>query len=62
MEWAKPKYSKGKALVKALHDSDQYIYALDVINNWRASHNYPLNTFKVTLRRYASKVDDNFWG
>ncbi|MDX2074085.1 MAG: RelA/SpoT domain-containing protein [Alphaproteobacteria bacterium] len=66
MEWAKPKYSKGKvdragkALVEALHDTDQYVDALEIINNWRASHNYPLNTFKVTLRRYASKVDNNF--
>lgn len=26
-------------------------WALDVLNNWRASHSYPINTFQVTLRR-----------
>lgn len=31
--------------------------ALDVINNWRSSHSFPLNTFQVTLRRNARAVD-----
>jgi ppGpp synthetase/RelA/SpoT-type nucleotidyltranferase len=30
--------------------------ALGVINNWRASHQYPLNTFQVTLRKKSRKV------
>lgn len=29
-------------------------WALDVLNNWRASHSYPINTFQVTLRRKLS--------
>ena len=29
----------------------------DVIYNWRVSHAYPLNTFQMTLRRRAQKVD-----
>jgi ppGpp synthetase/RelA/SpoT-type nucleotidyltranferase len=66
MEWAKPEYTKGdvdragKVLVQNDDPySDEYMYALQKISNWRASHNYPLNTFKVTLRRYASRVDSN---
>jgi ppGpp synthetase/RelA/SpoT-type nucleotidyltranferase len=35
---------------------DEVEYALAVINNWRSSHNFPLNTFQCTLRRKASQV------
>lgn len=35
-----------------------YSAALPIINNWRSSHSYPLNTFAVTLRAYARKVDN----
>lgn len=31
--------------------------ALNVINNWRSSHSYPLNTFQMTLRRKARKIE-----
>lgn len=31
--------------------------ALAVINNWRSSHSFPLNTFHVGLRRRASLID-----
>lgn len=30
-----------------------------VVNNWRAAHQYPLNTFQVTLRNKSRKVDQN---
>jgi hypothetical protein len=30
-----------------------------VINNWRASHSFPLNTFKIGLLRNAEQVDKN---
>jgi hypothetical protein len=33
------------------------IKALYVINNWRAAHAYPLNTFQITLRRKARKIE-----
>src|SRR5262245_40890516 len=39
--------------------SHQYFDALDVINNWRASHNFPLNTFHVGLKRRAKLIDPN---
>ncbi len=29
----------------------------DVIDNWRLAHAYPLNTFQMTLRNRASRVD-----
>lgn len=32
---------------------------LEVINNRRAAHNYPLNTFQATLRQRAARVDPN---
>ncbi len=31
-------------------------HALDVINNWRSSHSFPLNTLQMTLRNRAAKV------
>jgi hypothetical protein len=27
-----------------------------IINNWRAAHGYPLNTFQMTLRRWARQI------
>lgn len=65
MEWAKPKHSKGqidkagKSLVDVgLEPWDpRFEAALQAINNYRAVHYYPLNTFKVTLRRKAEAVD-----
>jgi hypothetical protein len=30
---------------------------LDVINNWRSAHSFPLNTFQMNLRRKAGAVD-----
>jgi hypothetical protein len=34
-----------------------YWDARGAVDNWRSSHNYPLNTFKVTLRRKAIETD-----
>lgn len=31
--------------------------ALDIINNWRSAHAYPLNTFQITLRNRARKFE-----
>lgn len=38
---------------------DQWIRAYEILNNWRASHSYPLNTFQVNLRRSARRFDPN---
>lgn len=64
MEWTKPAYSKGqvdkagkiltsRAPVSLQEESN----ALGIVNNWRAAHNFPLNTFQVTLRRKAADID-----
>jgi hypothetical protein len=72
MEWAEPHFDRervnvaGRALVDAIYadteewtDAQWYDYGLhlDVINNWRASHAYPLLVMRMTLGNYASKVD-----
>jgi hypothetical protein len=69
-EWATPSADRtevnraGDTLIQFDFDDpalwnqwDRYWRALSVINNWRSSHSYPLNTFQMTLRRYAAKVD-----
>jgi hypothetical protein len=35
----------------------EYYAALDIINNWRSSHNFPLNTFHIGLKRRAKIID-----
>lgn len=39
----------GEKLVKDKHDQE----ALEIVNNWRNSHSYILNTFQATLRTYV---------
>lgn len=57
--WARPEYSipdvnvAGKAL--ANRDGD-FLAALDVVGNWRASHSYPLNTLQLGLRTRTSGI------
>lgn len=65
MEWVKPNSSKGqrdragRTLIDPNASPTQKVDALSIINNLRASHYYPLNTFKVTLRRKSEEVCDN---
>ena len=62
MSWATPQYemkivdAAGRALASQLFPLlvDQ---SLNVINNWRSSHSYPLNTFQITLRSKAKKLE-----
>lgn len=73
MAWIEPTYSvpdvnrAGRVLVNAMDDDwptwtdDQwreYRKHLAVINNWRGSHAYPLNTFQVNLRATARRFDE----
>jgi len=44
----------GKVLA-SLHSEDELDRALEIINNWRASHYFPLNTFATRLRRRAAR-------
>jgi ppGpp synthetase/RelA/SpoT-type nucleotidyltranferase len=73
MAWTEPQFTReqvnaaGRALVAIENRSDvpdwnayhAYAEALPVVNNFRSSHSYPLNTFQVTLRNYARKIDPN---
>lgn len=40
----------GKALVRCGQDTDEYREALDIANQWRLAHLYPINTFQSRLR------------
>ena len=63
MEWTRPEHSKSsvnRAARVLIDESADYLArysAAEIVNNWRASHNYPLNTFKVTLRTKAFEID-----
>lgn len=72
MAWTEPKYSipevnkAGRILLSAIGSEfgvwteqawNEYYDALYVVNNWRSSHAYPLNTFQVNLRTTARRYD-----
>src|ERR1700736_1011987 len=62
MDWVAPEYARhevnaaARVLLRKDFDLAEYEKAERIVDNWRFSHNYPLNTFKVTLRRYANKA------
>ncbi len=65
MEWARPEHSKNKVdeagcILVDYEPTNQLNReaAYQIINNWRASHNYPLNTFQVRLRSRAKAIDN----
>lgn len=63
MAWQHPHYSRSAVDragdVLAGRSDGQRDLALEIINNWRASHSYPLNTFQMGLRQRARRVDPN---
>jgi ppGpp synthetase/RelA/SpoT-type nucleotidyltranferase len=56
MEWATPKFPRnqvdkaGCIFANEASSLDQLVWSYDVINNWRASHSFPLNNFQNNLR------------
>lgn len=72
MAWAIPQHSRnqvdkaGKFVTEFPRDREffdipndqvsEYQKYLSIVNNWRSSHSYPLNTFQVTLRRRARNI------
>jgi Region found in RelA / SpoT proteins len=66
MSWALPRYSRQEinAAGDCLIAEDQVIWLqerdriLGTINNWRSSHSFPLQSFKMTLLSRAKSVDD----
>jgi ppGpp synthetase/RelA/SpoT-type nucleotidyltranferase len=65
MAWMKPKYSKaevnwaGDTLVSTTSSPEQIDHALEILDNWRAIHSYPMHVFKIRLKAKALDVDSN---
>lgn len=64
MGWATPRYTRtqvDQAGVVLQHEntcsSEELDSALEIVGNWRSSHNFPLNTFQIGLRRRARQFD-----
>lgn len=61
--YPKPEHSRrevnraGDVFISSTSTYEQREEALLVINNWRASHNFPLNTFQMRLRKVAKKIN-----
>lgn len=66
MSWTSPSYSKGainRAGRTLASGNDSYLdilEAYDVLNNWRSSHAFPLNTIQMNLRRTVGKYTNDF--
>lgn len=48
----------GEVFLDDSKNEGEKIAALSVINNWRAAHHYPLNTFQVRLRKLTKEIND----
>ncbi len=65
MNWVTPEYRKGQVdaagrlLASGEGSVEERNQALEMINNWRAAHSFPLNTIQVGLRRLARGVDEH---
>jgi ppGpp synthetase/RelA/SpoT-type nucleotidyltranferase len=66
MVWAKPKgFSKskidwaGKVLVSETSTLEEKETAIEILDNWRAIHRYPMHIFKKRLKDVSEKIDDN---
>lgn len=64
-KWAEPAFSRrevnraGEILLSPDSTNPEKEYALSVIDNWRSSHNFPLNTFQWRLRKLAREINPN---
>ena len=62
MDWAKREHPReeidaaGETLINRKASPEEFERALPVINNWRACHAFPLNTFQIGLRNKARQV------
>ncbi|MFC1976758.1 GTP pyrophosphokinase family protein [Chloroflexota bacterium] len=68
MEWAKPKYSQqevnwaGRFLVSydgSTEQEKEFFRAVEIIDNFRAAHAFPLNTLQHRLRVLVHPIDAN---
>jgi ppGpp synthetase/RelA/SpoT-type nucleotidyltranferase len=49
----------GELLVKKSITYDEYVWAMEVVDNWRACHVYPINTFQSTLRARVKRISSD---
>ena len=65
MVWEKQKYSKfeinnaGKILINDESSDEEKNRALGILDNWRATHSYPMHIFQMRLKNKSRKVDEN---
>lgn len=65
MEWTVPKYSRrqidraGRSLAGFPDALLKGPEPLEILDNWRAAHNFPLNTFQIGLRKRSRSIDPN---
>ena len=65
MDWGKRLYTEeeinkaGEILRRDNASVEEVNNALEVLNNWRAIHNYPMHVFQVRLRDKAKILDVN---
>lgn len=65
MAWVTPIYSKervkkaGATLFDEEATADEFEEALQILNNWRSSHSYPVNTFQAGLRQKLNAMGIN---
>jgi hypothetical protein len=68
MAWAEPQFSReevniaGRILLASTMDDEVADFgaleqALSIVNNWRSSHAFPLNTFQIGLRKKVRKFN-----
>jgi RelA/SpoT family protein len=63
MIYTEPAYSleqvdaAGKEFVTPPLWTPEYEGVVNIVNNWRTSHHFPLNTFTVTLKSYARDIE-----
>lgn len=53
-ETARDEYGRGSDEYYAW--LQEYFEALDIVNNWRSSHNFPLNTFHIGLKSEPNRL------
>lgn len=67
MAWTKPKYTRQDVNKAAnyiirhggVFDEKHLSHAIEVVDNFRSAHSFPLRTIQYTLRRYALNLDSH---
>ncbi len=66
MAWTKPRGSSkgtinraGDILINDISSEEEKNKALEILDNWRAVHSYPMHIFKKRLKDKSTAVDEN---